>query len=238
MSAPSITHLESKANDYIPTIEAFKTRFRHLLLNNRYTVEFGGSKFWNTYGRYIRFMVSAITIPSWMIDNEQVYIGGTKMNIPSGFQQNNIDMTLFNTGPELQVFQEWMKLTYDQESRAYGYFDDLKCDVKVLQYTTNGELAQEFIFTDCTLYQMNGISFSYDPANSPQTFNVSLNYYGYSLITPDKLMQAVPNVDIKTPEQLMKNPAAKAAGVQIKQDAAKVEAKKKEEDKKKPTPEP
>lgn len=238
MSSPTIQQLESKENDYIPTIEAFKKRLNHLLLNNRYTVEFGGNSFWNQHGRYVRFMVSAITIPSWMIDNEVVYMGGTKANFPSGFQQGNLDMTLFNTGPELQVFQNWMKLTYDQESRAIGYFDDLKCDVKVLQYTTNGELAQEFIFTDCTIYQLNGISFSYDPANSPQTFNVSLNYFGYSLITPQKLMKAIPEINIKTPEQLMPSAQAKDAGAQTKKAAAQVQPKKEAEQEQNPAPNP
>ena len=224
MSELSITTLESKSNDYIPTIEAFKSRLNYILLNNRYTAEFGGNNFWNEHGKYVRFMVSAVTLPSWMIDSEPTYIGGSKLFVPNGFTQGNLDLTLFNTGPELQVFQNWLKQTYNQETRSYGYFDDLKCDLKILQYTTNGELAQEFYFTECTIYQMNGISFSYDPANSPQTFNISLNYFGYSLITPQKFMKAVPNVDIKTPEQLLKQTTEQNPGTETKQDNTKKKA--------------
>lgn len=224
MSALTINHLENKGCEYIPTIEAFKKRLNYVLLNNRYTAEFGGNPFWNEHGKYVRFMVSALTIPSWLIDNEDIYVGGTKMHVPSGFQQGNIDLTVINTGPELQVFQNWMKMTYDQETRGVGYYDDVKCDLKVLQFTTDGELAQEFYFTDCTIFQLQGISFSYDPATAPQTFNVSLNYFGFCLTTPKKYMQAIPNVDIKTPEKLMQETTEKNPGTESKQDKAKAKA--------------
>lgn len=184
----SIQHLESSANEYIPSIETFKKRMQHILLNNRYVVEFGGSNFWDKYASYVRFMASAVTLPSWGVDSEQVYVGGTHTMLPNGFQKNNLDMTIYNTGPELQVMQNWLKETYNQETRFYGYFDDIKCDIKVMQYTTNGKLCQTFWFTDCTLFQISGISFSYDKASGPQSFNISLNYFGFSLETNGGIM--------------------------------------------------
>ena len=36
-------------NGVLPTIEEFKKRMNYILLNNRYTADFGGSKFWNEY---------------------------------------------------------------------------------------------------------------------------------------------------------------------------------------------
>lgn len=185
---PSIQQLESgyrgsKGNDFIPSIEAFKRRMQHILLNNKYIAMFGGSTFWDKYGANVQFMISAITIPQWMIDPEQFYIGGAMVSVPNGFQQGNLDVTLYNTGPELQIMQNWLKMTYDQEKRCYGYFDDLKCDLRVMQFTTSGELCQTFWFTDCTIYQIGGIAFSYDPASGPQTFSVALNYFGFQLET-------------------------------------------------------
>lgn len=182
-----ISNLERDETPYIPSIAAFKTRMRHLLLNNKYTATFGGGPFWNQYSDYVRYMVSQITIPNWTIDNEKIYMGGAAMNMPNGFEQNNIDLTLYNTGPELYVMEMWLRETYNQKTRTYGYFDDIKSDLKVVQYTTNGEVAQTFIFYDCTIYQINGISYSYEPATAPQTFMISLNYFGFDLDTEEWL---------------------------------------------------
>lgn len=178
-----IHYLESNSNAYIPSIESFKRRMQHILLNNKYVAEFGGGRFWTrtNYSDYMKYMVSNITIPNWMIDIEQIYMGGTQMMMPNGFQQGNLELTIYNTGIELQIMQNWLKETYDQDSRSYGYFDDVKGDLQVRQYTTDGQLAQTFWFTDCTIYQIGGISFSYDPASGPQTFTISLNYFGFTL---------------------------------------------------------
>lgn len=209
MSSPSIHHLESSSSAYIPSIEAFKSRMRHVLTSNKYVAEFGGSSFWNTHAPYVRFMVSEISLPQWVIDPEQVYMGGASMAVPNGFQQNNLDLTLYNTGPELQVMQNWIKLIYDQSSRTYGYFDDVKCDLKVIQFTTDGREAQTFLFTDCTIFQLGGVKYSYDQA-AVQTFNVSLNYFGFTMLTENYLMEGLVSL----------NKASGAAGSGLAQKAA------------------
>ena len=183
----TITSLERDARESIPSIAAFKRRMQHLLLNNRYTATFGGGAFWSQYSNYVQYMVSQLTIPNWTIDNENIYMGGANMVIPNGFQQNNIELTLYNTGPELYTMQKWLSYTYDQKARTYGYFDDIKGDLEVIQYTTDGKKAQTFIFYDCTIFQINGISYSYEPATAPQTFSVSLYYYGFDLKTENWL---------------------------------------------------
>lgn len=187
MSTISIQKIEGDGglgkSKYIPTIEAFKSRMNYILLNNRYTAEFSGSDFWNEHSNITRYMISSITLPQIVMDVEQVYVGGTIVPMPNGFQQGNIDMTLYNTGPELQVMQQWMAKTYNQITRTYGYFDDIRCDLTINQFTVNGDLIQTFKFTDCTIYNLGGVSFSYEPATAPQTFNVSLNYYGFSIAT-------------------------------------------------------
>lgn len=183
----NITHLERDTREGIKSIMAFKKRMQHILLNNRYTATFGGGKFWNQYSRYVQYMVSQVTIPNWIIDNEKIYVGGTNMNVPNGFEQNNLELTLYNTGPELYVMELWLRETYNQKTRTYGYFDDVKSDLEIIQYSTNGNIAQTFIFYDCTIFQINGISYSYEPATAPQTFSISLNYFGFDLKTEDWL---------------------------------------------------
>lgn len=180
----------SNVNQYIPSIDSFKQRMNYILLNNRYTAEFSGSDFWNQYASITRYMISSINLPQMVIDSEQVYVGGTNVAMPNGFQQGNLDMVLYNTGPELQVFQRWMALIYDQSKRTYGYFDDIRCDLTVNQFTVHGELVQTFKFTDCTLYNFGGISFSYEPSQAPQTFSVALNYFGVTISTDPKYFKA------------------------------------------------
>ena len=187
MSALDITTIEGQRNagqsSFIPTIDSFKKRMNYILLNNRYTAEFSGSDFWNEYANVTRYMISSINLPQLVIDPEQVYVGGTNVAMPNGFQQGNLDMIMYNTGPELQVIQRWIALAYDQSARTYGYFDDVKCDLTINQFTVNGDLVQTFKFTDCTPYNMGGISFSYEPSQAPQTFSIALNYYGFSIST-------------------------------------------------------
>ena len=170
-------------SQYIPTIDSFKKRMNYILLNNRYTAEFSGSDFWKEHSNITRYMISSITLPQLVVDPEQVYVGGTIVPMPNGFQQGNIDLVLYNTGPELQVMQRWLARTYNQSTRTYGYFDDIRCDLTINQFTVNGDLIQTFKFTDCTLYNIGGISFSYEPSTAPQTFNISLNYFGFSVST-------------------------------------------------------
>ena len=190
MSGPSIKNLENKAKtELFPTISAFKSRMRHVLLNSRYVAEFGGSPFWSKYAQYVRYMVSAITLPQLAIDSEQTYVGGTIAMVPNGFQQGNLDLTIYNTGPELKIMHLWLSETYNQATRSYGYFDDIKCDLKVMQFATNGALAQTMTFTDCTIYNLGGINFSYAPATEAQTFTVALNYFGYMLETESEFFE-------------------------------------------------
>ena len=170
-------------NAYLPSIQSFKQRMNYILFNNKYTAEFSGSDFWNEHSNITRYMISAIGLPQIMIDGEPVYMGGAQAMMPNGFTQGNLELTLYNTGPELQVMQRWMALAYNQAERTYGYFDDIKCDLTINQFTTNGELVQTFKFIDCTPFNFGGMSFTYEPATAPQTFNISLNYYAYSIST-------------------------------------------------------
>lgn len=192
MSSPTIAQLENTPkNEYMPTVAAFKNRMRHVLLNNRYVAEFGGSVFWTKYARYVRYMISAITLPQLAIDSEPTYVGGTTVMVPNGFQQGNLDITLYNTGPELKIMHMWLAETYNQSNRAYGYFDDVKCDLKVMQFATNGDLVQTMTFTDCTIYNLGGLNFNYAPTTEIQTFTVALNYFGYMLETESQFFEGV-----------------------------------------------
>lgn len=186
-------------NSVIPTVDEFKKRMNYILLNNRYTADFGGSKFWNTYNYVTRYMVSSISFPQMVIDNEQIYVGGAGTMVPNGFTQNNLELVLYNTGPELQIMQQWMTMTYNQNTRTYGYFEDIRCDLRVVQYTVDGVAIQTFTFTDCTLYNIGGLQFGYEPASAPQTFSISLNYFGYNLETnPKYFSQLYTNQTAKT----------------------------------------
>lgn len=208
MSGKSITKLEnSPKTELFPTISAFKSRMRHVLLNSRYVAEFGGSPFWSKYAQYVRYMVSAITLPQLAIDSEQTYVGGTIAMVPNGFQQGNLDLTIYNTGPELKIMHLWLSETYNQSSRSYGYFDDIKCDLKVMQFATNGVLAQTMTFTDCTIYNLGGINFSYAPATEVQTFTVALNYFGYMLETEHQFFEGLfANQGKNTNDDTIENP--------------------------------
>ncbi len=194
MSGPSISQLENTPKtELFPTISAFKSRMRHVLLNSRYVAEFGGSPFWTKYAQYVRYMISAVTLPQLAIDSEQTYVGGTIAMVPNGFQPGNLDLTIYNTGPELKIMHLWLAETYNQSSRSYGYFDDIKCDLKIMQFATNGDLVQTMTFTDCTIYNLGGMNFSYAPATEIQTFTVALNYFGYMLETENKFFDGLFN---------------------------------------------
>ena len=100
-------------------------------------------------------------------------------------------MTIYNTGPELKIMHLWLAETYNQATRSYGYYDDVKCDLKVMQFATNGELVQTMTFTDCTIYNLGGLNFSYAPATEAQTFTIALNYFGYMLETEHKFFEGI-----------------------------------------------
>lgn len=208
MSGSSITKLEnSPKTELFPTISAFKSRMRHVLLNSRYVAEFGGSPFWTKYAQYVRYMISAVTLPQLAIDSEQTYVGGTIAMVPNGFQPGNLDLTIYNTGPELKIMHMWLAETYNQASRSYGYFDDIKCDLKIMQFATNGDLVQTMTFTDCTIYNLGGMNFSYAPATEIQTFTVALNYFGYMLETERQFFEGLfANQSKSTNDTAIENP--------------------------------
>ena len=208
MSGPSISNLEnSPKTELFPTISAFKSRMQHVLLNSRYVAEFGGSPFWTKYAQYVRYMISAVTLPQLAIDSEQTYVGGTIAMVPNGFQPGNLDLTIYNTGPELKIMHLWLAETYNQASRSYGYFDDVKCDLKVMQFATNGDLVQTMTFTDCTIYNLGGMNFSYAPATEIQTFTVALNYFGYMLETERQFFEGLfANQSKSTNDATIENP--------------------------------
>ncbi len=189
----------SSRSSKLPTIEAFMRRMPYILLNNRYTAKFSGGKFWPAYSDIIDYMICSISLPQTTIENETVYVGGAAAMIPNGFQQGQLDMVVYNTGPELLVFQKWMQATYDQAKRTYGYYDDIKGDLQVTQYTTDGNPVQVFTFTDCVIYTMGGLQFGYESQTNPQTFNVSLTYFGYTLSTSKRNFEQL--FTAKTPVQ-------------------------------------
>ncbi len=208
MSGKSITKLEnSPKTELFPTVSAFKSRMRHVLLNSRYVAEFGGSPFWSKYAQYVRYMISAVTLPQLAVDSEQTYVGGTIAMVPNGFQPGNLDLTIYNTGPELKIMHLWLAETYNQATRSYGYFDDIKCDLKIMQFATNGDLVQTMTFTDCTIYNLGGMNFSYAPATEIQTFTVALNYFGYMLETEHQFFEGLfANKNQSTNDTTIANP--------------------------------
>jgi len=190
----------------IPSIEAFKRRFSRMLVTNKYIAEFSSSissgKMWKNGSNQVKYMISSITLPQWLIDPETIYLGGASAMIPGGFQQNNIELTIYNTGPEFFSMKQWLDLTYNQGSRTYGWYDDVKADMTLTQYGTAGEKINVFTFTDCTIFQLGGLTFSYEPTTAPQTFNVSLNYFGWTMHT---------NISVATSTASVKDAAALAA---------------------------
>lgn len=201
MSGKSIAYYEGsdvssvKRGWGIPTVQAFMARMPHILLKNKYIAEFT-SGFWHQEnGKLIKYMVSAVNMPQLVVESDPIYVGGAAVNMPSGFTQGNLEITVYNTGMELAAMFKWLQMTYNQQTRTYGYFDDVKTDMRLTQYTTDGRPVHEYTFTDCTIYQLGGIDFSYDPATAPMTFTVAMNYFGYILRTDANITKSIGDSD-------------------------------------------
>ena len=196
-SSGNTDNVKALAPHNLHTIEAFKEKVYHPLLPNRYTVYFYPKnttcyfyKAFNTVSEttgvkpseYLECKISSISLPNYQIDNEEIYVGGSNVSVPTGLTKGNLDLTIINQGIEYDVIYSWLKQIYNGTTRHYGYFDDIAVNVYVTQYATNGEWVLEHHYYDCTPYNTQLEQLSYDEANSIHTFSLSLNYFSYDCV--------------------------------------------------------
>lgn len=194
----------------IPTIEGFKNKFRYPLLPNRYTVYFKGKT--NVSTNYfnqsvmangipntqLECKVSSISLPNYQFDNEEVYLGGSTVSVPTGLTKGNLDITILNQGIEYAVIFGWLRRIYNASNRHYAYFDDVAINLYVTQYATDGTYVMEHHYYDCVPYSTQLSQLSYDSANSAYTFSISLNYFSYECVYNN-------NIDVKLSNDEIRN---------------------------------
>lgn len=167
----------------IETIEQFKQRVTNPLLPNRFTAIFSGNYFdLNSNKEHLLCKVNSASLPNYQTDSEEIYVGGTSVSVPSGLTKGNLELTIINQGIEYDILYQWMRTIYNENTRCYGYYDDVKADLYITQYHTNGIWALQYHFYGCTPYNLQIDQISYSAANDFHSFSIALNYFSYTSI--------------------------------------------------------
>ena len=177
------------------SINEFKEKFVSPILSSYYMVTFSGPYFDAINGKSgLECKVTSVSMPNYQVDNETVYLGGTTTSIPSGQQKGNLEVTIINQGSEFNIIYGWMKKIFDPYTRTYAYYDSIKTKLIVTQYKTNGTWVLEHHYFDCTPYNMQIGSLSYDTTDLSK-FSLSLNYFAYECIYNEDMSN---NLNVKT----------------------------------------
>jgi hypothetical protein len=153
------------------------------LYSNKYVVTFAGhgSKIAGLFNSSIGLMANSVTMPTPTYEVKQQYIGGINISIPNRYELGQLDMTLYNTGKEYHMIQKWGEAMYNQKTGSFAYVNDVLANIQIMQYDKAANRVISHIFSGCTLYSYGGIQLTYEESTSIETFNVTIQYRGYTV---------------------------------------------------------
>ena len=83
----------------------------------------------------IQMSCNSIKLPNIQTDGTNINTGGIQFNLLSSFKINgNISLTIYNSGPQLEFFNELSNIMYDQQSKLFSYPEDYLLNMDVYDY--------------------------------------------------------------------------------------------------------
>lgn len=160
-------------------IDNIKDLIKSPLFGNRYVAVFSGNDVFSN--KNFGYMVNNITLPTYVYNAKQQYIGGINTIVVNMFEQGQLDMTVYNTGDEYNTIYKWGEKHYNQKTRCYGYMNDIYAELRIYEYDRASNIVLTHIFEKCNLYTYGGLQLTYEESTQIETFQVSLQYRSYRL---------------------------------------------------------
>lgn len=151
-------------------IPGFKREVKSFLYGNRYFVKM--AKLDSTK---LEMLACKVDLPQVDFNPVDADIGGQVIGIPYKYMPGELIITFYNTGDEYRRVKEYAFQTYNQESRCYKYFDDIKMDITITELDAKGDEVITHKYEDCIIRNISTVSLSYAESNQPEQFSVSFN---------------------------------------------------------------
>lgn len=128
------------------------------------------------------YMMSNISFPQFTYNAKEQYVGGVNVSIVNLFEQGQLEITVYNTGKELDTIYKWGEIHYNQKTRCYGYMSDIYAELLIYEYDRKNNIILKHFFHQCSLYTYGNITLSYEEAQQFETFQMGIKYNAYELI--------------------------------------------------------
>lgn len=171
-------------------IDSARTLLQSALFSNRYLGIFTGSVFGNN--NKFGYMMSNISFPQFTYNAKEQYVGGVNVSVVNLFEQGQLEITVYNTGKELDTIYKWGEKHYNQKTRCYGYMDDIYAELLIYEYDRKNNIILKHYFHKCSLYTYGNITLSYEEAQQVETFQMGIKYNAYELIKEKNVLVSKP----------------------------------------------
>lgn len=161
----------------MPSIEHFKSAVANttgFLTGNRYKVTLSKLNSGN-----LSLFCNKVDLPSIDYTQVDLDIGGKLVHVPSKYALGDIQLTFYNTGPELLAIYNFCNANVYMPNHAIGYYDDIAMDIQVVEYNTADTVILTRKFRSCILKSVSTISLAYAESTEVQQFTISFSCGSY-----------------------------------------------------------
>lgn len=124
----------------------------------------------------IGYMVREIDLPGFSMNTGLSYIGGQDSTYFDIYNSGSIRVSLFNTGPELNSFNNYFKTIYSPTTGHIAYIDDCYFTTTVLEYDETGNKRAKHNYFKCILENIGLLKYQHEQLQTFPTFDVTIKF--------------------------------------------------------------